>query len=153
MKEYTLAIIKPDATKRNLVGKIISKLEENNFQILAIKMLKLSEEEAKRFYFVHRERSFYNSLCRYMSSSVIIAMLLKKENAIEELRKLMGATNPIEAEANTIRREFGMNIEQNSIHGSDSLESARYEIPFFFSMQELIKLGIEEDDLFYAIYG
>jgi len=152
MYEYTLAIIKPDAMQRSLAGKIISKLEDNNFQILAFKMLKLTEEEAKRFYFVHREKSFYNSLCKYMSSSVIIAMLLKRENAIEELRKLMGATNPMEADPNTIRREYGINIEQNSIHGSDSLESARYEIPFFFSMQELIKLGIEEDDLFYAIY-
>lgn len=152
MKEYTLAIIKPDAIKRNLSGKIISKLEEKGFKIVSIKMVKLSEEQAKQFYYVHKEKSFYNSLCKYMTSMPAIVMLLSKENAIEDLRAIMGATDPNKAEAGTIRKEYGLNIEQNSIHGSDSLESAKKEILFFFSLQELINLNMDEDEALYAIF-
>jgi nucleoside-diphosphate kinase len=142
MFSYTLGIIKPDAVERNLCGKILAMIEERGFKIAGMKMVKLSKEDAKEFYRVHEGKEFYESLSNYMSSAVIVALLLNKENAIEDFRKLMGATNPAKAEEGTIRKQFGLNIERNSIHGSDSEETAKREILFFFSRYELSQLGI-----------
>ncbi len=138
MLERTLAIIKPDAVASNYSGKIIDMLEENGFSIVGMKKIKLSKEDAEKFYIVHKERPFYSSLTTFMSEGPIIVMVLEKENAIEEYRKLMGATNPEDAEEGTIRKKFGTNIERNAVHGSDSKESASFEIPFFFSEIELV---------------
>ena len=138
MLERTLAIIKPDAVASNYSGKIIDVLEENGFSIVGMKKIKLSKEDAEKFYIVHKERPFYSSLTTFMSEGPIIVMVLEKENAIEEYRKLMGATNPEDAEEGTIRKKFGTNIERNAVHGSDSKESASFEIPFFFSEIELV---------------
>lgn len=143
MFEYTLAIIKPDAMERQLIGKIVSKIEESGFRVVGMKMIKLNKGDAKEFYKVHEGKAFYESLSEYMSSSVVVVMLLHKDNAIEDLRKLMGATNPELAEEGTIRKLYGINIERNSIHGSDSEETAKKEILFFFSQYELSQLGIK----------
>ncbi|OGF67364.1 MAG: nucleoside-diphosphate kinase [Candidatus Fischerbacteria bacterium RBG_13_37_8] len=140
MQEHTLCIIKPDAISRNISGHIISMLEEHEFKILAFKMIKLTPADAKAFYFVHKDKPFYESLSDYMSSTAIIAMLLFKDNAIKDLRTLMGATNPRDALEGTIRKRYGISLEQNSIHGSDSSESANIEIPFFFSRYEISHL-------------
>lgn len=142
MFEYTLAIVKPDAVDRQLIGKIVSKIEERGFRVVGMKMVKLNKDDAKEFYRVHEGKGFYDSLSEYMSSSVVVAMLLYKDNAIEELRKLMGATNPELAEEGTIRKLYGINVEKNSIHGSDSEETAKREILFFFSRYEISQLGI-----------
>ncbi len=136
--ERTLAIIKPDATRRNLIGAILKKIEEAGFTIIGMKMLRLSKEQAESFYAVHKERPFFNSLVEFMTSGPVVVLALEKENAVADLRKLMGATNPEEAEEGTIRKEFAINIEQNSIHGSDSPENAQRELYFFFSESELI---------------
>ncbi len=138
MLERTLAIIKPDAVASKFAGKIIEMLEESGFSIIGMKKIKLSKEDAKKFYIVHKDRPFYDSLTTFMSEGPIIVMVLEKENAIEDYRKLMGATNPEEAEEGTIRKRFGKNIERNAVHGSDSKESASFEIPFFFSEIELV---------------
>ncbi len=138
MLERTLAIIKPDAVASKYTGKIIEMLEESGFSIIGMKKIKLSKEDAKKFYIVHKDRPFYDSLTTFMSEGPIIVMVLEKENAIEDYRKLMGATNPEEAEEGTIRKRFGKNIERNAVHGSDSKESASFEIPFFFSEIELV---------------
>ncbi len=138
MLERTLAIIKPDAVASKFAGKIIEMLEESGFSIIGMKKIKLSKEDAKKFYIVHKDRPFYDSLTTFMSEGPIIVMVLEKENAIEDYRKLMGATNPEEAEEGTIRKRFGKNIERNAVHGSDSKESANFEIPFFFSEIELV---------------
>ena len=130
--EYTLSIIKPDAVKRNLIGKIISRLEERHFKIEELKMVQLKLADAQSFYYMHKEKPFYGSLCSFMTSSPVVLMILSKENAVEDLRKTMGATDPKAAAPKTIRKEFGINVEQNSIHGSDSQESAKREISFFF---------------------
>lgn len=148
MQEYTLAIIKPDAIKRNLAGKIMAKIETNNFKIVAMKMVKLTKKDAQSFYYVHREKPFYESLCNFMATTAVVVMVLAKNNAIEELRNLMGTTNPESAAPGTIRKEYAINIEQNSIHGSDSLNSAKREIAFFFAEYELSHLElITEKDL------
>ncbi|GIX46589.1 MAG: nucleoside diphosphate kinase [Candidatus Tectimicrobiota bacterium] len=131
--ERTLAIIKPDAVQRGLVGKILARLEAAGFVILAMKMVYLSKEDAQRFYHVHRERPFFDSLTSYMASGPAVALLLQREGAIASLRELMGATNPAQAAAGTLRHEFGLDVEKNAIHGSDSPETAAWEIPFFFS--------------------
>jgi len=136
--ERTLAIIKPDAVASKFSGKIIDMLEENGFSIVGMKKIKLSKEEAEQFYIVHKDRPFYDSLTTFMSEGPIIVMVLEKENAIEDYRKLMGATNPEDAAEGTIRKKFGTNIERNAVHGSDSKESASFEIPFFFSEIELV---------------
>lgn len=138
MLERTLAIIKPDAVASKFSGKIIDMLEENGFSIVGMKKIKLSKEEAEQFYIVHKDRPFYDSLTTFMSEGPIIVMVLEKENAIEDYRKLMGATNPEDAAEGTIRKKFGTNIERNAVHGSDSKESASFEIPFFFSEIELV---------------
>ncbi len=133
----TLAIIKPDAVERNITGKIIGKIEAAGFRIAGMKKISLDVERAEGFYYVHRERPFFNGLCAYMSRSPIIVLVLEKENAIPAWRELMGATNPEAAGPDTIRKEFGLSIEENCVHGSDSTESAAYEIPYFFSRIEL----------------
>ncbi len=136
--ERTFAIIKPDAVERNLAGKIITKIEEAGFKIVGMKKIHLSKSQAEGFYYVHTERPFFGGLCTFMSRSPVIVMALEKENAIADWRKLMGATNPANAEPGTIRREFAKNIEENSSHGSDAPETAAFEIPYFFSALELV---------------
>ena len=138
--ERTLVMIKPDAVERNLIGKIISIFEENGLKVVALKKTKLSKDQAKAFYIVHKEKPFYESLTNYMSSGPIIAMVLEGENAIQKVREIMGATDPKEAKEGTIRKLFGIDKEKNSVHGSDSPESAAKEIPFFFSEYELISV-------------
>ncbi len=130
--EKTLAIIKPDATKKKLAGKIIDRIYEKGFNIAGLKMLHLKENQANEFYKVHAERPFYNDLVKYMTSGSVIVAVLEKENAIKDWRNLMGATNPAEATEGTIRKDFGENIEANAVHGSDSPETASIEVPFFF---------------------
>ncbi len=134
--EKTFAIIKPDACERKLAGKIISRIEEANFEIVAMKKIWLTKKEAEGFYAVHKGKPFFDSLTDYMSSGPCIAMVLKKENAIADWRKLMGATNPANAEPGTIRKEFAVDLEKNSVHGSDAKETAEYEVKYFFSALE-----------------
>jgi nucleoside-diphosphate kinase len=131
--EQTLTIIKPDAVERHLAGKIIARLEAEGFEILGMKMVYMSKQDAERFYAVHRERPFFNDLTTFMSSGPSIPMVMRRDHAIDKLREVMGATNPADAAAGTIRKEFALDIEKNSIHGSDSPASAAIEIPFFFS--------------------
>ena len=137
--EQTLSIIKPDATKRNLTGKINSKLEESGLKIIAQKRILLSKTQAEDFYKVHQERPFYNDLVKFMISGPVVVQVLECENAVSKNREVMGATNPDEAEDGTIRKEFAVSLEANSVHGSDSLENAKIEISFFFSQIELVK--------------
>lgn len=136
--ERTFAIIKPDAVERNLAGKIIAKIEDAGFKIVGMKKIHLSKSQAEGFYYVHKERPFFNDLCTFMSRSPVIVMVLEKEGAIAAWRTLMGATNPANAEPGTIRKEFAKNIEENSSHGSDAPETAAFEIPYFFSALELV---------------
>ena len=130
--EQTLSIIKPDAVERNLTDNIKSFFEKNNLKILKSKKIKISKEEAADFYKVHQTKPFYNDLCSYLSSGPIVVMILERENAISENRKLMGATDPSKAEEGTIRKKYGVSIDKNSVHGSDSQENAKIEIDFFF---------------------
>ncbi len=141
--ERTLAILKPDCVRKNLIGKVISHIEEAGFKIVAMKMLKLTPEQAGAFYYVHRERPFYNDLVKFMSSGRIVALVLEKENAVEDFRKLIGATDPKEAEEGTIRRLYADSKQENIVHGSDSVENAKIEISFFFSQSELIANGLD----------
>lgn len=131
--EKTLLIVKPDATGRNLIGHVINRLEKAKFKIVEMRMVRLTREEAGRFYTVHRERPFFDELTDYMCSGLIVPMVLQKENAIADLRTLIGATDPKEAASGTIRDEIGLDKQRNSVHASDSRESADVEIPFFFS--------------------
>ena len=135
--QRTLTIIKPDAVKKNAVGDIIEQFEKNGFRILAMKMLEISQHQAEQFYAVHASRPFYHSLTNFMSSGPIVALALEKENAIADLRQLMGATNPASAEEGTIRKKWASSIEHNAIHGSDADETARFELSFFFAGYEL----------------
>ena len=130
--EQTLSIIKPDATKRNLTGKINSKLEDSGLKIIAQKRILLSKTQAEDFYKVHQERPFYNDLVKFMISGPVVVQVLEGENAVSKNREIMGATNPDEADDGTIRKEFGISIDKNSVHGSDSKENAEKEINFFF---------------------
>ncbi len=130
--EKTLAIIKPDAIRKKLAGKIIDRIYEKGFNIGGLKMIRLKENQANEFYKVHAERPFYSDLVKYMTSGSVIVAALEKENAIKDWRNLMGATNPAEAAEGTIRKDFGENIEANAVHGSDSPETAAIEVPFFF---------------------
>lgn len=130
--EETLSIIKPDAVERNLEQKIKKKFIENNFEIVKEKKVKLEKKDAENFYKVHETKPFYNELCNYLSSGPVVVMVLKKVNAIADNRKIMGATNPADAQDGTIRKEFGISIDKNSVHGSDSKENAKKEINFFF---------------------
>jgi len=134
--QRTLALIKPDATGRGMQGRIIDRILQKGFAILTMKQIRLSRPKAKAFYAEHEGRPFYDSLTDYMCSGQIIAMTLEKENAIDDWRELMGATNPAEAAEGTIRKEFAVDIEKNSVHGSDSTNSALREVPFFFSSLE-----------------
>lgn len=135
--ERTLAIIKPDGVYRNLIGKIIERIESNEFRVVAMKRILLPKPVAAKFYYVHKDRPFYDSLCTFMSSGPVIPMVLEKENAILGWRELMGATNPADAAEGTIRKDFAVGLEENSVHGSDSQETAAFEIPFFFSQTEI----------------
>ncbi len=139
MRERTLTILKPDTVARRNVGAIIGRLEQEGFEIVGAKRLHLSEEQAKAFYAVHRERPFYRSLVEFMTSGPVWVMALERDNAVEHLRKVMGATDSAKAEKGTIRATFGTNIERNAIHGSDSPENARIEVSFFFSEAELLR--------------
>ena len=130
--EQTLSIIKPDAVERNLIEEIKQDFKKNNFTILKEKKIKLEKQEAEKFYKVHQTKPFYNDLCSYLSSGPIVVMVLESENAVLKNRELMGATDPIKAEEGTLRKKFGISIDKNSVHGSDSLENARIEIDFFF---------------------
>ena len=130
--EQTLSIIKPDAMERNLENKIKEIFKKNSFEILKEKKVKLEKKDAEEFYKVHETKPFYNDLCNYLSSGPVLAMVLKKENAIADNRELMGATNPQDAAPGTIRKEFGISIDKNSVHGSDSKDNAEKEISFFF---------------------
>ena len=132
MIEQTLSIIKPDAVERNLDNKIKSFFEKNNLKILKSKKVKISKEEASEFYKVHQTKSFYNELCNYLSSGPIVVMILEGENAISKNRQLMGATDPSKAEEGTLRKMYGISIDKNSVHGSDSLTNGKKEIDFFF---------------------
>ena len=136
--EQTLSIIKPDAVAKNVIGKIIDRFESNNLRIAAMKKIKLSKEDAGKFYEVHKERPFFNDLCEYMSSGPVVVMVLEGENAVKKNRDLMGATNPKEAAPGTIRADFAESIEANAVHGSDSLENAKKEIAFFFAGREIL---------------
>ena len=130
--EQTLSIIKPDAMERSLDGEIKLIFEKSGFKITKEKKIQLAKSEAEQFYKVHETKPFYNDLCEYLSSGPITVMILEKENAVLANRKLMGATNPKEAEEGTIRKKFGISIDKNSVHGSDSVENAKIEIDFFF---------------------
>ncbi len=130
--QQTLSIIKPDAVERNLSEKIKNEFKNNNFNILKEKKVKISKSEAEKFYQVHQTKPFYNDLCEYLSSGPIIVMILEKNDAIIENRKLMGATDPLKADVGTIRKKYGISIDKNSVHGSDSIENAKKEIDFFF---------------------
>ena len=136
--ERTFAIIKPDAVERGLTGQILSRIEEKGFTIVGMKKIQLSLSQAQGFYYVHKERPFFNDLCSFMSRSPVVVLCLEKENAIADWRTLMGATNPANAEPGTIRKDFAKNIEENSAHGSDAPETAAFEIPYFFSTLELV---------------
>ncbi len=135
--KLTLSIIKPDAVKRNLTGEINSMIENKSIKIVAQKMIKLSLEDAQMFYSVHKDRAFYQDLCNYMISGPIVVQVLSGKDVIVKYRELMGATNPANAEEKTIRKSYGVSVEENSVHGSDSEENAKIEIDFFFSKREI----------------
>ncbi|WP_103636307.1 nucleoside-diphosphate kinase [Campylobacter concisus] len=135
--QRTLSIIKPDAVKKNVVGKIIDRFESNGLRIAAVKKIKLSKCDAKAFYAVHKDRPFFNDLVEFMVSGPVVVMVLEGENAVAKNRELMGATNPKEAAPGTIRADFADSIDANAVHGSDSLENAVNEINFFFASREI----------------
>lgn len=135
--ERTLSIIKPDATKKGVIGKIVDRFESNGLRVAAIKKLWLSRADARQFYIVHKDRPFYNDLVDFMVSGPIIVMVLEGAGAVAKNRDLMGATNPKEAKPGTIRADFAENIDANAVHGSDSLENAQTEIAFFFAQKEI----------------
>jgi len=137
--EQTLSIIKPDATSRNITGQVNSIIEKSGLKIIGQKRIKLTEETAGKFYEVHKERPFFKDLVSFMVSGPVIVQVLQGENAVALYRKVMGATNPQEAEVGTIRKEFALSIEANSVHGSDSIENAKKEISFFFSETEIFE--------------
>ncbi len=136
--ERTLSIIKPDAVAKNVIGKIIDRFETNGLRIAAMKKIRLSKEDAAKFYEVHKERPFFNDLVEYMTSGPVVVMVLEGENAVAKNRELMGATDPKEAAPGTIRADFAESIEANAVHGSDSLENAQKEIAFFFAQREIL---------------
>lgn len=137
--EKTFSIIKPDAVERNLVGKIIARFEESGLRPVALRMAHLTEKEAQGFYAVHSERPFYNDLVKFMTRSPVVLMVLEGEDAVARNRQIMGATNPANADAGTIRKDFALNIEENSVHGSDSAENAAIEIAYFFRNTEICR--------------
>ncbi len=136
--ERTLSIIKPDATRRSLTGKINARFEEAGLRIVAQKRLRLTREQAEKFYAVHAQRAFYNNLCDFMTSGPVVVQVLEGENAVARNREIMGATNPVNAAEGTIRKDFGESVEANSVHGSDAPDTAAVEIAFFFSDIEIV---------------
>lgn len=136
--ERTFAIIKPDAVERKLAGKILDRIESNGFNIVGMKKIRMTKEQAEGFYYVHKERPFFGELCAYMASGPLIVLCLEKDNAISAWRTLMGATNPANAEPGTIRRDFARSMQENSAHGSDAPETAAFEIAYFFNAFELV---------------
>jgi nucleoside-diphosphate kinase len=136
--QRTFSIVKPDAVAKGATGAILSMMQEKGFRILACKMLEISKKKAEGFYAVHADKPFFNSLTDFMSSGPIVVLALEKENAIADLRKLMGATNPANAEPGTIRKKFAENIERNAVHGSDAEETARFELSYFFAGYEFV---------------
>jgi nucleoside-diphosphate kinase len=136
--ERTLSILKPDATRRNLTGQINARFEENGLRIIAQRRIWMSRTQAEGFYAVHKDRAFFGDLCDFMSSGPVVVQVLEGENAITRNREIMGATNPANADAGTIRKEFGESIEANSVHGSDSPENAAAEISYFFSNLDIV---------------
>src|SRR5580700_4770119 len=139
MSQRTFSIIKPDAIRKGHAGAILADIEKAGFRIVAIKKLFISKPQAEGFYYVHKERPFFGSLTEFMSSGPIVALVLEKDNAIADLRKLMGATNPANAEEGTIRKKWATSIEHNAIHGSDADDTARFELSFFFAGYELAR--------------
>ena len=137
MSQKTLSIIKPDGVRQGDAGKILAKIEEAGFKILGLRMIQMTERHAEGFYAAHKERPFFGSLTQFMSSGPCIVLVLEKDNAIDDLRKLMGATDPVNADEGTIRKEFASSVEANVIHGSDSPESAALEIPYFFTSLQI----------------
>jgi len=135
--ERTLSIVKPDGVKKNLIGELIKRFEQKGLRIAALKMLRMSVDDAKGFYIIHKERPFYDSLTGFMSEGPVVVVVVEGENAISKVREIMGATNPKDAAPGTIRADFASDIEHNIVHGSDSKESASYEIPYFFSSLEI----------------
>ena len=136
--EQTLSIIKPDATARNITGKIVALLEDGGLRVVAQKRIRLSKQQAEAFYAVHKERPFYGALVDYMTSAPVVVQVLRGENAIARNREIMGATNPVEAADGTIRKLYGENIERNAVHGSDGPDTAKQEISFFFQPEEIV---------------
>ncbi|MCQ9124474.1 nucleoside-diphosphate kinase [Rodentibacter caecimuris] len=137
MTERTFSIIKPDAVRRNLIGAILTRFEQNGFKIVAIKMVHLTREQAEGFYAEHQGKGFFESLVEYMMSAPVVVSVLEKENAVKDYRTLIGATNPESAAEGTVRREFALSQSENSVHGSDSVESANREIAYFFADSEI----------------
>ena len=138
MAQRTFSIIKPDAVKNGYTGAILAEIEKAGFKIISIRKQSISKEQAQGFYYVHKERPFFNDLCGFMSSGPLFLMVLEKENAIADLRKLMGATNPANAENGTIRKKFAASIQENAIHGSDAEDTAKFEISYWFAGYEMI---------------
>jgi nucleoside-diphosphate kinase len=136
--ERTFSIIKPDATRRNLTGKIIDRFESAGLRVVASKRIRMTRAQAESFYGIHRERGFFNDLCTFMTSGPVVVQVLEGENAVQKNRDIMGATNPANAAAGTIRKDFSESIEANSAHGSDSLENSKIEIAYFFSECEIV---------------
>lgn len=136
--ERTLTILKPDCVRKKLIGEVTSRIQEAGFEIVAMKMTRLTEETAGGFYAVHKDRPFYEELCEFMSSGPCVPMILEKENAIEDFRELIGATNPEDADEGTIRADFADSVGENIVHGSDSVENGRMEAAFFFSEAEVV---------------
>ena len=136
--DQTFSIIKPDATKRNITGSINKVIEENGLRIIAQKRIKLTNEQAENFYSVHKEKPFFKDLIEYMTSEPVIVQVLSGKNCVEKYRSVMGATNPDNAENGTIRKLFAINVQENSVHGSDSAENAKIEIDFFFKSEEIV---------------
>jgi nucleoside-diphosphate kinase len=136
--QRTFSIIKPDAVRKGNTGAILAEIEKAGFKILAIKKLSISKEQAKGFYYVHAQRPFFEGLCEFMSTGPLFLMVLEKDNAIADLRKLMGATNPANADEGTIRKKFAESIQNNAIHGSDAEETAAFEIGYWFAGYELV---------------
>jgi nucleoside-diphosphate kinase len=139
--ERTFSIIKPDAVKKNAIGGVVAKLEEGGLRVVASRMVRLTESQARAFYAVHKDRPFYGDLVKFMTEGPVVVQVLEGENAVVRNREIMGATNPEKADAGTIRKEFATNIERNAVHGSDAPETAKEEIAFFFSAAELTSLG------------
>lgn len=135
--ERTLSIVKPDGVKKNLIGEVIKRFEQQGLRIAAIRMLRMSMDDAKGFYIIHKERPFYESLTQFMSEGPVVVVVVEGENVINTVRQIMGATNPKDAAPGTIRADYASDIEHNIVHGSDSKESAAYEIPYFFPALEI----------------